>query len=116
MTFKFPSDEWMEELAHQLNESAAYERAAKDWEGDFIFVVESDETYPETEEEPVERKAPAPVQLNLQVRHRLLSPSRQGFEPCEIDAVEGGDIPDQSLVEELVDAPLPQTLDVHGLS
>ena len=48
MAFKFPSDEWIKELANQLNASQAYERAAKDWEGDFIFVVEPDEAYNET--------------------------------------------------------------------
>ncbi|MCX7682831.1 MAG: SCP2 sterol-binding domain-containing protein [Anaerolineae bacterium] len=48
MAFKFPSDEWIKELANQLNASEAYEKAAKDWEGDFIFVVEPDEAYPHT--------------------------------------------------------------------
>ncbi len=41
MAFKFPSDEWIKELARQLNASEAYEKSAKDWEGDFIFVVEA---------------------------------------------------------------------------
>lgn len=48
MGLKFPSDEWAEEYAKQLNASEAYERAAKDWEGDFIFTVEADDTLPET--------------------------------------------------------------------
>ncbi len=48
MAFKFPSDEWIKELARQLNASEAYEKAAKDWEGDFVFVVEPDEAYPNT--------------------------------------------------------------------
>ncbi len=48
MAIKFPSDEWIKELSRLLNESESYERSAKDWEGDFIFVVEPDETYPET--------------------------------------------------------------------
>lgn len=48
MAFKFPSEEWIKELANQLNASEAYERAAKDWEGDFIFVVEPDEAYDKT--------------------------------------------------------------------
>jgi putative sterol carrier protein len=42
MTFKFPSDEWIEELSSQLNRSESYERSARDWEGDFVFVVERD--------------------------------------------------------------------------
>ena len=45
MTFKFPSDEWIKELSGKLNESEAYERSAKDWEGDFIFIVEPDDAY-----------------------------------------------------------------------
>lgn len=45
MTLKFPSDEWIKELGRQLNGSASYERSAKDWEGDFIFVAEPDKTF-----------------------------------------------------------------------
>jgi len=48
MGFTFPSDAWIKELGNQLNRSASYERSAKDWEGDFVFVVEADEAYPET--------------------------------------------------------------------
>jgi len=48
MAFKFPSEEWIQELSKQLNASASYERSARDWEGDFIFVVEPDEAYPHT--------------------------------------------------------------------
>ena len=48
MAFTFPSDAWIKELSNQLNQSASYERSAKDWEGDFVFVVEADEAYPET--------------------------------------------------------------------
>ena len=48
MGLKFPSNEWAEEYAKQLNASEAYERAAKDWEGDFIFTVEADDTLAET--------------------------------------------------------------------
>ena len=45
MAFKFPSDEWIKELSNQLNASEAYEKSAKDWEGDFIFVCEPDDAY-----------------------------------------------------------------------
>jgi putative sterol carrier protein len=45
MAIKLISDEWIKEVSHQLNESKDYERAAKDWEGDFIFVLEPDESY-----------------------------------------------------------------------
>ena len=47
MAFKFPSDEWIKALMNKLNESESYERSAKDWEGDFMFISEPDETYPE---------------------------------------------------------------------
>jgi len=45
MAFKFPSDEWIKALSSKLNESEAYERSAKDWEGDFLFIVEPDDAY-----------------------------------------------------------------------
>ena len=48
MGLKFPSDEWAKEFASQLNASEAYERSAKDWEGDFVFTVEADDTLAET--------------------------------------------------------------------
>jgi putative sterol carrier protein len=47
MAFKFPSDEWIKELSVQLNASESYEKSAKDWEGDFVFIVEPDDTYPD---------------------------------------------------------------------
>ncbi|MBE0480965.1 MAG: SCP2 sterol-binding domain-containing protein [Dehalococcoidia bacterium] len=46
--FKFPSDEWVKEFGNQLNGSEAYARAGKDWKGDFNFIVEADNEYPET--------------------------------------------------------------------
>lgn len=45
MAIKFPSDEWIKELARQLNASPAYERSAKDWEGDFVFIIEPDDQH-----------------------------------------------------------------------
>ena len=45
MAIKFPSDDWIKELSRLLNASESYERSAKDWEGDFIFVVEPDDAY-----------------------------------------------------------------------
>ncbi len=48
MTTQFPSDAWIKALSAALNESESYYKSAKDWEGDFLFVVESDEAYPET--------------------------------------------------------------------
>lgn len=48
MAIPFPSDEWIKELSRLLNASESYERAAKDWEGDFLFVIEMDERLDET--------------------------------------------------------------------
>ncbi len=48
MSIPFPSDEWIQDLSRQLHESASYGRSAKDWEGDFVFVVEPDGAYPNT--------------------------------------------------------------------
>jgi putative sterol carrier protein len=48
MAFAFPSDAWIKALSKRLNASDSYARSARDWEGDFIFVVEPDETYDET--------------------------------------------------------------------
>jgi putative sterol carrier protein len=48
MKLKFPSDAWIKQLSQQLNSSEAYEKSAKDWEGDFVFVVEPDDVYPDT--------------------------------------------------------------------
>ena len=45
MPFRFPSNEWIVELSRLLNESPSYESSAKDWEGDFVFVVEPDEAF-----------------------------------------------------------------------
>lgn len=36
----FPSEEWIETFRERINASDAYAKAAKDWEGDFLFVVE----------------------------------------------------------------------------
>lgn len=38
----FPSNEWIQELKAKLNQSQAYAEAAKNWEGDFNFVIEPD--------------------------------------------------------------------------
>jgi len=36
----FISDEWVKALCQELNESDAYAQAAKNWEGDFYFIIE----------------------------------------------------------------------------
>ncbi len=48
MAYKFPSDEWIKALSELLNASDSYQRSAKDWEGDFIFIADPDDAYPET--------------------------------------------------------------------
>jgi putative sterol carrier protein len=48
MGFKLPSDEWIKEFGRQINSSKAYEESAKDWEGDFLFIMEADNTLPKT--------------------------------------------------------------------
>ncbi len=40
---KFPSDEWAKAYMAALNENRAYEDAASDWEGDFLFVLDADD-------------------------------------------------------------------------
>ena len=37
---QFGSPEWVQALQDELNKSPAYEDAAKNWEGDFYFVVD----------------------------------------------------------------------------
>lgn len=36
---KFPSDEWIKLYKEELNKNEVYAEAAKDWEGDFLFVI-----------------------------------------------------------------------------
>jgi putative sterol carrier protein len=45
---KFPSDEWIKALMDEVNRSESYAEAARNWEGDFYFVVK-----PEAGGEPV---------------------------------------------------------------
>ena len=40
---RFPSDEWIKTFKEELNKSKSYEEVAKDWEGDFLFVITPDE-------------------------------------------------------------------------
>lgn len=42
---KLFSDEWVKEYMKAINESEEYAEAAKDWEGDFLFVIEPDEEH-----------------------------------------------------------------------
>lgn len=40
MAIPFPSDAWIKTMMEDLNASAAYLEAAKNWEGDFFFIVD----------------------------------------------------------------------------
>ncbi|MCS7139329.1 MAG: SCP2 sterol-binding domain-containing protein [Candidatus Nezhaarchaeota archaeon] len=40
--YKFPSEEWIKAFQEELNKNKAYEEAAKDWEGDFLFIITPD--------------------------------------------------------------------------
>jgi putative sterol carrier protein len=40
MGIPFPSDVWVKALMEDLNASAGYAEAAKNWEGDFYFIIE----------------------------------------------------------------------------
>ncbi len=37
---RFDTDEWIKALCQELNQSESYAQAAKNWEGDFYFIVE----------------------------------------------------------------------------
>lgn len=43
---KFPSNEWVQEYAKELNRNQAYKDAGKTWEGDITFIVEKDDAFP----------------------------------------------------------------------
>jgi putative sterol carrier protein len=47
MAVKFPSEEWINEFGRQINASEPYEKSGKDWEGDWVFIVEADKVLPE---------------------------------------------------------------------
>ena len=40
MSIPFPSDAWMKALMVELNRSTSYAEAARNWEGDLVFVVD----------------------------------------------------------------------------
>lgn len=43
----FATDAWVARFKDELNQSQAYQAAAKEWEGDFLFIVEPEEHRPE---------------------------------------------------------------------
>jgi putative sterol carrier protein len=42
---QFPSEEWINRFKEALNKNITYKEVAKDWEGDFLFIITPDETY-----------------------------------------------------------------------
>lgn len=40
MTIPFPSDAWIKAMMEDLNSSQAYFDSARNWEGDFYFIIE----------------------------------------------------------------------------
>ncbi len=40
MAVKFPSQEWADAAKEAINASQSYREAAKNWEGDFYFIIE----------------------------------------------------------------------------
>ena len=40
MAYVFPSKDWVAQLRAEINHNAAYASSAKNWEGDFYFVVQ----------------------------------------------------------------------------
>ncbi len=47
MGFLFGTDEWVKDLMEKVNDSEGYAHAAKDWEGDFYFVINKSPGFPE---------------------------------------------------------------------
>ena len=39
----FPSDKWIKKFKEELNKNKKYEEVAKNWEGDFLFVITPDD-------------------------------------------------------------------------
>jgi len=50
MAYDFPSDEWIEAYKEALNGEAGkgFQKASEDWEGDFLFVINPDDTFEKT--------------------------------------------------------------------
>jgi putative sterol carrier protein len=42
MAYAFPSEEWLDAFEEALNNDEQYAKAASNWEGDFMFVIEPD--------------------------------------------------------------------------
>ena len=40
MTLQFPSEAWLQAYIQDINNSKPYQEAARNWEGDFYFIIE----------------------------------------------------------------------------
>lgn len=80
MSLKFPSDEWMQALMRELNASASYSDAAKQWEGAVSFVLQTD---------------PAPIYLYMDLWHGKCRDARVVTDPQSVTS------------EFVIEAPLP---------
>ena len=72
---KFATEEWIQALKDELNSSEAYARAAKNWEGDFYFVIAP------------EGGLEAPVYLYMDLWHGECRGARVVEDPSEEDPV-----------------------------
>ena len=95
MTVPFPTDEWIKTAMEKVNASEAYQKAAKVWEGDLVFVVtavpderqtvylymdlwhgECRDAYETTADKPSEFTITAPVAVWRKVLEGNLDPIR----------------------------------------
>ena len=42
---RFPTDEWVNQFKEALNKNTTYAEVAKDWEGDFLFIITPDKEW-----------------------------------------------------------------------
>ena len=42
---RFPTDEWVNQFKEALNKNTTYAEVAKDWEGDFLFIITPDKQW-----------------------------------------------------------------------
>jgi putative sterol carrier protein len=95
MAIPFPTDEWIKAAMEKVNASEAYQKAAKVWEGDLVFVVtavpderqtvylymdlwhgECRDAYETTADKPSEFTITAPVAVWRKVLEGNLDPIR----------------------------------------
>ena len=70
----FATDAWIKQLSAECNKSEAYREAARNWEGDFYFIVEP------------EGQGQEPIYMYMdlyhgQCRHAFLAEDRQAMDP-----------------------------------